>query len=471
MSPPDTEAMKLTREEMLANMGSRDASLNGQYIVGVHSTGIYCLPSCPARIPKAENVRFYKKGADAEAAGLRACKKCKPDAFERGEDRELDQIERLISRVRANPADFACVPDIADSIEVGATKIHELVRTHFHTTPGDLLTQARLDKAKARLLDSDEGIAQTAYEVGFESISVFNENFKRRFGLTPSEYRSLPGVEKFTVHLPWGYNVDQLLRSFGRDSQSPTERVEGRSAVFVTPEATLVRIGIWDSVEVSVEKGRGVDAYETLARLLGFSQEPRAFEQLASERGFRRLIEGREGARIPQTYSLFDGLLWAILGQQINLPFAFTLRRRLYEKCGEPVGNGLFATPSTERIANLDPARLLPLQFSQRKAEYVIGVAKHGEGWIKVLESMSATRAFQTLTNTRGLGVWSTNYILMRSLGFADCVPFGDTGLTSGLIGLCGLDHKPDLKEIEGLMEPFAPYRSFATYHLWQSLK
>lgn len=463
--------MKLTREEMLANMGSRDASLNGQYIIGVHSTGIYCLPSCPARIPKAENVRFYENGAEAEAAGLRACKKCKPDAFERGEDRELDQIERLICRVRANPADFACVPDLADSIEVGATKIHELIRTHFHTTPGDLLTQARLDKAKARLLDSDEGIAQTAYEVGFESLSVFNENFKKRFGMTPSEYRSLPGVEHFIVHLPRGYNVDRFLRSFGRDSQSPTERVDGRSAVFATPKATLVRIGIWDSVEVSVEKGQGVDAYETLARLLGLSQEPKAFEQLVTERGFGRLIEGREGARIPQTYSLFDGLLWAIVGQQINLPFAFTLRRRLYERCGEPVGDGFFATPSTERIANLDPAELLPLQFSQRKAEYVIDVAKLGEDWLSSIESMSATIAFQTLTNTRGLGVWSTNYILMRALGFADCVPYGDTGLTAGLIRLCYLDHKPDSEETKRLMEPFAPYRSFATYHLWQSLK
>lgn len=463
--------MKLTREEMLANMGSRDASLNGKYIIGVHSTGIYCLPSCPARIPKPENVRFYENGAEAEAAGLRPCKKCKPDAFERGEDKELESLEALVVQVRQNPAKFACVPDLADALGVGATKIHELFRTHYHTTPGDFLSQARLELARTRLLGTDEGIAQTAYEVGFESLSVFNENFKKRLGLTPSEYRALPGVEKFTVHLPCGYNVDRFLRSFGRDSQSPTERVEGKSAIFVTPKAILVRIGIWDSVEVSVEKGRGVDAYETLATLLGLSQEPKAFEQLAIERGFGRLIEAREGARISQTYSLFDGLLWAIVGQQINLPFAFALRRRLYEKCGEPVGDGLFATPSPDRIANLDLAELLPLQFSQRKAEYVIGVAKLGLGWLEAIEGMSATRAFQTLTRTRGLGVWSTNYILMRALGFADCVPYGDTGLTAGLIGLCDLDHKPDIKEIERLMEPFAPYRSLATYHLWQSLK
>lgn len=463
--------MKLSREEMLANMGSRDASLNGKYIIGVHSTGIYCLPSCPARIPKPENVKFYANGAEAEAAGLRPCKKCKPDAFERGEDRELSSLETLVSQVRENPANYGCVPDLADAMGIGATKIHELVRAHYHTTPADLLAQARLEKAKARLLASQEGIAQTAYEVGFESLSVFNDNFKKRFGLTPSEYRGLPEVESFVIQLPLGFNVTRFLHSFGRDRQSPTERVEGRSAILVTPEGSVARLEFSDNLAVRNKRGAGAEVYETLYRVLGFSQDPKSFEQLVIERGYPQLVQGREGSRIPQTYSLFDGLLWAIVGQQINLPFAFSLRRRFYEKCGEPVGDNLFAVPSPERVANLDQSELIHLQFSQRKAEYVIGVAKLGVNWLANLERMSATTAFKTLTSTRGLGVWSTNYVLMRALGFADCVPYGDTGLAAGLIKLNELDHKPDVKETEALMEPFAPYRSFATFHLWQSLK
>jgi AraC family transcriptional regulator of adaptative response / DNA-3-methyladenine glycosylase II len=463
--------MELTREEMVALLGARDPDNNGRFIIGVMSTGIYCLPSCSARTPKAENVRFFANGAEARAAGLRPCKRCRPDEFERGEDKELEALEALVRQVRENPANFACVPDLGDALAVGATKLHELFRQHYHTTPGDLLSQARLDKAKERLLTTDEGIAETAYEVGFESLSVFNDNFKRRFGLTPSEYRALPSSESFTIQLPQGFNLPAFSRSFGRDPQSLGERLEGAHGALTTPQESLVRFELGERVKATGNPGQGVDAYETLYRVLGLAQEPKAFEQVAADKGFQRLVEGRQGARIPQTTSLFEGLVWAIVGQQINLPFAFALRRRLFEKYGEPLGDGLFAPPSPERLAELDPEELLPLQFSRRKAEYLIGIARLGRSWLEPVERMSFTRASQTLTNTHGLGIWSTHYVLMRSLSFADCVPYGDTGLTAGLIGLYSLDAKPDKKQTEQLMEPFAPYRSLATYHLWQSLK
>ena len=463
--------MKLTREEMLANLGSRDVSLNGKYIVGVHSTGIYCLPSCPARVPKPENVKFYAGCADAEAAGLRPCKKCRPDDYERGENHELDALESLIQRVRSNPGDFACVPELAESLGVGATKLHELIRNHYHATPGELLLQARLERAKQRLLEADEGIAQTAYEVGFESLSVFNDNFKRRCGLTPSEYRGLRNAVEFRIQLPSGYNLELFLHSFGRDAESPTERLSGRSAILATPSGALGELEFGSVIRARVERGQAFDFYDTVSRVLGLSQEPKGFEQLAIERGFNQLIEGRKGARIPQTLSLFDGLIWAIVGQQVNLPFAFALRRRLFHRYGEPVGRGLFAIPKPDRLAAIDVSELLSMQFSRRKAEYMIGVSQLGEKWAASLATLSATRNSTTLLNTRGLGVWSANYIMMRSLGFMDCVPYGDTGLTAGMVKALGLDQKPDRQEVEERMAAFSPWRSMATYHLWQHLK
>jgi 3-methyladenine DNA glycosylase/8-oxoguanine DNA glycosylase len=59
---------------------------------------------------------------------------------------------------------------------------------------------------------------------------------------------------------------------------------------------------------------------------------------------------------------------------------------------------------------------------------------------------------------------------MMRALGFADCVPLGDTGLSTGLQRFFALDHRPGAQEVATLMEPFAPFRSLATYHLWMSL-
>jgi AraC family transcriptional regulator of adaptative response / DNA-3-methyladenine glycosylase II len=158
------------------------------------------------------------------------------------------------------------------------------------------------------------------------------------------------------------------------------------------------------------------------------------------------------------------------VGQQINLPFAFKLRKRLFQKFGTEVEDGLFSVPQPDSIARILPQDLMPLQFSQRKAEYLIGVAQKGQKWIEGLEDLSFTSARNELLSTRGLGVWSVNYLLMRALGFPDCLPLGDTGLTSGVAKLHCLEQKPDVKEIETLMLPFAPHRSLATYHLWQSL-
>jgi len=81
---------------------------------------------------------------------------------------------------------------------------------------------------------------------------------------------------------------------------------------------------------------------------------------------------------------------------------------------------------------------------------------------------MSATRAERTLLEIRGLGPWSVNYLMMRALGFPDCVPLGDTGVTSGLQAALKLDERPDVDATRRLMSVFSPYRSLATAHLWQ---
>jgi AraC family transcriptional regulator of adaptative response / DNA-3-methyladenine glycosylase II len=81
---------------------------------------------------------------------------------------------------------------------------------------------------------------------------------------------------------------------------------------------------------------------------------------------------------------------------------------------------------------------------------------------------MSATRAERILLGVHGLGPWSVNYIMMRALGFADCVPIGDTGVTSGLKTLFKLEERPDADGTRRLMSVFSPHRSLATAHLWQ---
>jgi AraC family transcriptional regulator of adaptative response / DNA-3-methyladenine glycosylase II len=110
-------------------------------------------------------------------------------------------------------------------------------------------------------------------------------------------------------------------------------------------------------------------------------------------------------------------------------------------------------------------------QYSRQKAEYVIGAARliaDGKLDLAALPHMSATRAERTLLSVRGLGPWSVNYLMMRSLGFGDCVPIGDTGVTSGLHALFKLEVRPDADATRRLMSVFSPHRSLATAHIWQ---
>ena len=85
----------------------RPAAYDGKFIIGVLTTKIYCLPSCRARPPKPENIQLFRTEDAAKAAGLRACKRCRPDLYYRGENSDLSLFEGLVERVRRSPERFA----------------------------------------------------------------------------------------------------------------------------------------------------------------------------------------------------------------------------------------------------------------------------------------------------------------------------------------------------------------------------
>lgn len=460
---------------MYARVLASDATCNGRFFFGVMSTGIYCLPACKARKPKPENVRFFPTCEAARAAGLRPCKKCHPDDFARGADPVLEDIETLVTEMRAKPAAFPDVSAVVRRSGFGATRLFELFRQHYHATPADVLLRARLDSAKTALLESDGTLIDIASEVGFESLSTFHEQFRHFNGLTPTDYRELRNSRRFVIDLPDGYPLPYLRRALIRDGQSVTEKLTGdahTSAIALSDGPALLSLNLsTTNVEVELSRGSAAEAHAIVIGLLGLDEDAAAFARLASRLGLARLVAGRRELRISRTPSVFDGLLWSIIGQQINFPFACLLKRRLIERVSTPLAHGLYAPPTPAAIAALEPADLLPLQFSRQKAGYVIATARliaEGKLDLAALRAMSATRAERTLLSIHGLGPWSVNYLMMRSLGFADCVPLGDTGVTSGLQSLLKLEERPDLDATRRLMTMFSPYRSLATAHLWQ---
>jgi AraC family transcriptional regulator, regulatory protein of adaptative response / DNA-3-methyladenine glycosylase II len=473
--------MRLTQSHMYSRFLASDPDWNGRFFTGVLTTGIYCLPSCRARKPRLENVRFFPSCDAARDAGFRPCLKCHPDDFARGADPVLESIEALVAEVRSDPSRFRDARAVVRRSGYGTTRCFELLRQHFHSTPADLLLRARIDAAARLLVSGASPLSDVAADAGFESLSVFHEHFRAFSGMTPTDYRGLASPGPFTMHLPPGYPIAHLLRSLGRDPQSVTERLVGttyESSADLAGRPAVLRIDFSaGSAAVSVEAAAPVGvaervaAHRLVAGILGLEQDAAAFVRLARRLGVARLVSGRLGLRLVRTPGVVDGLLWSIIGQQINLPFACLLKRRLVENTGTTLANGLYSLPKAEAIARLEPADLRPWQYSRQKAEYLIGAARlvaTGDLDLAALSAMSATRAERTLLSVRGLGPWSVNYIMMRSLGFADCVPIGDTGVTSGLQTLFSLEERPDADATRRLMSVFSPHRSLATAHLWQ---
>jgi AraC family transcriptional regulator of adaptative response / DNA-3-methyladenine glycosylase II len=472
----------MTRESMLERFYARDAASNGRFLTGVLTTGIYCLPSCTARRPLPENVRFFGSEDEARSAGLRPCRRCRPDHFYQQYDPDLHLLETLLADVRRDPAAFADAAALVATSGIGTTKLNALFRRHFHATPASFLARERV-AAASRVLAGGATVTEAAYGAGYESLSAFHLNFRRLTGLTPGEYRALGSSPEFIIELPEGFRADGVLRYLGRDAASVLERVRGsevaKGLMLADGPAVLRMRFEADAAVCAVDADRPLgaeamrEAHAAVVRMLNLASDPASFERQVERRAeLARLVEGRRGLRIPLTATPWECLLWAIVGQQVNLAFAYTLRTVVAELAGEPAGDGLRAHPTPEAVAALDYDDLTGRQFSRRKAEYVIDTARLiASGELRIDgEREMATTIERRMLDVRGLGPWSVNYFLMRGAGFADCIPIGDAGLTAALQRFFDLDHRPGPAETRERMEPFAPYRSLATYHLWSSL-
>ncbi len=354
-------------------------------------------------------------------------------------------------------------------------RLTRLCRQHYHALPGDLLFHARLEEAK-RLLDSGTPVVAVAQSSGLGSVKALKTAFLRRFGLSPEAYAGLKEAGSFTLKLPPAYPLKTFLAGIGRDPASLSDRLEGNvftMALMLGTAPSLVTLVLSPaSVAVSVSPPPGDlrEVHTMVVGMLGLDQPTEGFVERARALGLERLIAVSPELRVHQIQTLYDGLLWTIIGQQINLPFAYSLRRRLVELTGVPIGEGRYAFPTPQAVAALEIDDLLARQYSRQKADYVISISRlvaSGQLDLEGLRRMSATRAERTLKAIRGLGPWSVNYLMMRSLGFADCLPLGDTGVTSGLWKLFDTPTRPDAEATLRLMAPFSPYRSLATVHLW----
>lgn len=188
-------------------------------------------------------------------------------------------------------------------------------------------------------------------------------------------------------------------------------------------------------------------------------------------------VQAHYGLRIISIPDLFEALIWGIIGQQINLSFAYTLKRQFVEKFGTSTTHAgitywTFPTPAT--IAKLTPEDLTTIQFTTRKSEYTIGIAKlitTGELSKQALQQLPDLPAIEkSLTKIRGIGPWTANYVLMRCLRYPNAFPIDDIGLINAIKHALQMEQKPTKQEILNLAQNWSNWEAYATFYLWRTL-
>lgn len=204
----------------------------------------------------------------------------------------------------------------------------------------------------------------------------------------------------------------------------------------------------------------------------------RPFYELAKEDALLRgAVESFYGLRNMGIPDLFEAIAWGIIGQQINLAFAYTLKRRLVEQFGRSVdceGERYLVFPSAGDIAALNVQDLEGVRMTLKKSEYLIGTARLIAAGELTKEGLRAAggikEAEKQLVGIRGIGPWTANYVLMRCLRMPDAFPVDDVGLHNAVKHVLGMDRKPARKELLAWAEGWEKWESYATFYLWRVL-
>ena len=393
-----------------------------------------------------------------------------------------DAVTTVIAHLRADPAGFPDVQALAAAADRTVEELARAILHRHHLTPEALMLRARLAKVEHLLREDGATLSAAASAAGFSDRSSTERCFRDAYRISPQTFRALDSATEFEIELPSWLRLEDLRAYWGRDPQSVCERVEGPASSWAvrSPGGPL-----WMSAHLArgraqcvlqgpaaSQPGTAFWAHGTLLRLLGLHLDPRPFENEIAAGPWRKLIAGRLGWTPPQTATFFDGLVWVIAGQQVSLAAAFSIRRRLHTALGEPLGQGLYVPPSAARVAEAGADVLSRHGLTRRKAEYVHALAEHlisgDPAWnVESWRWRSAPDIEQQLLACRGLGPWSVGYLMMRALGFADCVPLGDVALQRKMKQFFALDERPDNAHTLDYMRPFRPYRSLATFHFW----
>jgi AraC family transcriptional regulator of adaptative response / DNA-3-methyladenine glycosylase II len=465
-----------------------DPRFDGWVFCGVTSTGIYCRPSCPARTPKRENVRFFVSAAAAQAAGFRACKRCRPDATPGSPDWDVraDLVGRAMRLIADGVVDREGVRGLAARLGYTERHIHRRLLATVGAGPLALARAQRAQTARILLETTAMPITAVAFAAGFQSVRQFNATIQEIFAATPTALRV--GARRYgqaedsgalSLRLPYRapLDADGLISFLALRCVPGVEEVRdgayrravslphGGGTLELRPAAGYVHARYWlDDVRdlgAAMQRSRG---------LLDLDSDPHAVaETLGSDSLLGALVRDAPGRRVPGHVDAHELAVRAVLGQQVSVAGARTLAGRLAAGYGEPLARPLGTIthrfPTAHALAGADPERL---GMPRARARALSGLARAlAEGELVLDVGVAREEARDRLLALPGIGPWTSEYIAMRALRDPDAYLPTDLGVRRALEAL-GCDGRP--AAAQAVAERWRPYRAYAVQHLWASL-
>ena len=455
---------------------SRDPRFDGWFIVGVHSTGIYCRPSCPSPVcPKAANVTFYRSAAAAQLAGLRACKRCRPDAIPGSPDwnSRADLVGRAMRLIADGVVDREGVPGLARRLAVSVRHLHRVLVDGVGAPPLALARSQRAYQARLLVETTTMPLGEIAFAAGFTSIRQFNETLRQVFAATPSELRA---TRRRGAPHPAGGLMLRLAPHTPHDPDGVLRWLAARAIPGVEEHAggayrRVLRLpGGPGTVTLRPEPGHVHATFKlaTLAdlgaavarcrRLLDLDADPQTYlPVLAADPALAPLARSVPGLRLPGTVDPVETALREVLG-----PAAAARAAALGEPLPAPDGKLTRSFPEPAAIAAAGPAAL-GLPVSRDRA--VRSLAKRlADGDLAVDEGADRAAARRALLAIPGIGPALAEQLALRALADPDAFPGGDPGLRAAARrhGLPG-----NAAGLARHARQWQPWRGYAAHLLW----
>lgn len=462
--------MEMDRQLCYSALKTRDPRFDGRFFVCVSSTGIYCRPVCPARIPLAKNCSFAPTAAAAQQAGFRPCLRCRPECAPgapawRGTGAVAGRALKLIAD---GALDEAGVDALAARTGLGARHLRRLVRTHAGASPVELARTRRILFAKRLIVETPLKITEIAYASGFRSLRRFNAEMSAALGRPPRDLRRSRAVTEdgTALVLPLVYRPPyDWTGVLGFLAMRAIPGVETVSADSYTRSFRLGpakgRVVVThDPAKRSLIARIEIDRIEMLDRLVARLRA--MFDLDADPQTIAQSFDGDPligprmkqvpGMRLGQAFDPFEAGLRTVAGQQISVKGAATLLGRIVGRAGEEV----LVSPQAFAAADLDG-----LGFTRARA----ATLKTWAAFASDPQALEALRfdfdaAIATLTALPGFGPWTAHYLALRGFAHTEAFPAGDLVLRQS----AGLDEKA----LRQRAEAWRPFRAYAAQALWR---